>query len=50
MATSKPKPVPPRTVELFPGDAHMLQIGQGHYVVAGKTGARFITISLKMNI
>jgi len=35
------------TQELFPGDAHLVKLGQGHYGTAGKQGVRFITFAVR---
>ena len=34
--------------ELGPGDAHLIRVGQAHWVVAGPEGARFMAIAARV--
>lgn len=35
------------TIEMRPGDAHAVRLGQAHYGVAGPEGARFLVVAVK---
>ena len=35
------------TATLRPGDAHLVKLGQGHFGVAGATGARFVAFAVR---
>lgn len=35
------------TVDLRPGDAHLIRVGQSHFGVAGPEGARFIAVAMR---
>jgi quercetin dioxygenase-like cupin family protein len=36
------------TATLRPGDAHLIRVGQAHFVVAGPSGARFMAIAARV--